>query len=100
VPLLTAVTGDRTAKTYAVASDGEFWVSRTLKTITTLEADSKYVSILVEVDKEDQKLRRKTHMLVQKLRKVSFSFSVKIQPLKRFRCLRINEKMVVELSFS
>jgi len=72
-----AVTGDKTARTCAVASDGEFWVSKVLKTITALEADSKHTSILVEVNKEDQRLRQKTCLLISKLKNVSLSVSGK-----------------------
>jgi len=95
-----AVTGDKTARTCAVASDGEFWVSKVLQAITALEADPKHVSILVEVDKEDQRLRQKTCLLVPKLRNVSLSVSVKIRVLRRLRPLMINKKTPVEPSFS
>ncbi|KAH0584348.1 hypothetical protein H2248_009888 [Termitomyces sp. 'cryptogamus'] len=37
--------GDKTSKMSAAASDGEFWVSKVLKTIQTLMADSKHVSL-------------------------------------------------------
>jgi len=95
-----AVIGDKTARTCAVASDGEFWVSKVLKTITALETDSKHASILVEVDQDDQKLRQKTCLLVPKLRNVSLSVSVNIRVLRKLRPLVINKKTLVELSFS
>ncbi|KAF5358052.1 hypothetical protein D9756_001914 [Leucocoprinus leucothites] len=63
-------TGEKATKVSAVASDGEFWVSKVLKTITALEADIKHVSALVEVDEEDQELRQRSLELVKKLRSV------------------------------
>ncbi|KXN82577.1 DNA polymerase V [Leucoagaricus sp. SymC.cos] len=62
--------GDKTVKTSAVASDGEFWVSKVLKSITALEGDSKHVSLAVEVDEDDQELRQKAQELVKKLKTV------------------------------
>jgi hypothetical protein len=42
-----------------------------LKTITALEADTKHVSSLIEVEGEDQELRQKALGLVKKLNSVS-----------------------------
>ncbi|KAG6919948.1 hypothetical protein DXG01_013297 [Tephrocybe rancida] len=38
--------GDKSSKVSAVASDGDFWVSKVLRTIQTLEEDSKHVTLL------------------------------------------------------
>ncbi|KAF9452265.1 hypothetical protein P691DRAFT_661308 [Macrolepiota fuliginosa MF-IS2] len=66
----TAYPDDKTVKTLAAATDGEFWVSKALNTITTLVAHSKHISVLVEVDEEDQQLRLKAQELVNKLKEV------------------------------
>ncbi|KAG6841689.1 hypothetical protein C0991_008327 [Blastosporella zonata] len=42
--------GDKSSKVSAVASDGEFWVSKVLKTILSLEKDSKHVSLQNPLD--------------------------------------------------
>ena len=61
---------DKTAKVAAVASDGEFWISKVLNTIEELEKDTKHVTPLTEVDDEEQALREKARELVKRLRKV------------------------------
>lgn len=61
----------KAVKVSAVASDGEFWVSKVLNTIATLESDNKHVSTLTEVSEEDQQLRKKAQNIVKKLRAVN-----------------------------
>jgi DNA polymerase phi len=61
--------GDKTSKLSAVASDGDFWMSKVLKTIETLEKDTKHLVPLVEVD-EDQVLYQKAQDVVAKLGRV------------------------------
>jgi DNA polymerase phi len=55
-----------------VASDGDFWVSRALKTIGLLENESKHVSILTEAGEEGQQLRQKAQELAERLKDVTF----------------------------
>jgi DNA polymerase phi len=45
---------DKTSKVAAVASDGEFWVSKVLSTIDKLEKDPAHVSLLANEDDEDE----------------------------------------------
>lgn len=53
-----------------VASNGEFWISRTLETIEVLEKDTKHVNFLEEVDEDDRAVRVKARQLVETLKKV------------------------------
>ena len=71
--LLSRVLGldDKTSKVAAVASDGEFWVSKVLASIANLEQDTKHVSLLSEVDDDDQALRQKARDVIGHLRTVS-----------------------------
>lgn len=70
--------GNTAEKISAVASDGDFWVSRVLKTIALLEKDSKHLSILIEAGDEDRQLRQQAQELAERLKAVRFllSFSV------------------------
>ncbi|KAG6821076.1 hypothetical protein H0H93_007235 [Arthromyces matolae] len=45
-------TDDKTSKMSAVASDGNFWVSRVLDTINTLVSDTKHVSLQNSLDED------------------------------------------------
>ncbi|KIJ68933.1 hypothetical protein HYDPIDRAFT_23808 [Hydnomerulius pinastri MD-312] len=63
--------GDQTRKETAVASDGEFWISKVLATIAQLDKDSKHVNALVDVDEEAQALFAKTQKLIGQLRKTA-----------------------------
>ncbi|KAI0933631.1 hypothetical protein AcW1_005407 [Taiwanofungus camphoratus] len=62
---------DKIAKAPAVASNGEFWVSRVLSTIEELEKDTKHARSLVEVDEDEQRLRVKARQVTDRLRQVS-----------------------------
>lgn len=62
--------GSTTEKVSAVASDGDFWVSRALKTISSLEKERKHVSILFEAGEEAQQLRQKAQELAERLKEV------------------------------
>ncbi|KAF8894690.1 hypothetical protein BD779DRAFT_1609359 [Infundibulicybe gibba] len=61
-------TDGKTVKASAVASDGEFWVSKVLNTIETLESDSKHVSLLAEPHKSDRKLHARAKKSASRLR--------------------------------
>jgi hypothetical protein len=91
---------DKTVKASAVASDGEFWVAKVLKTIKTLEADTKHISILIEVDEEDQSLRQKAQELVVKLKNVILSLSNECSAPadNTLRCPRISVKLLEGLN--
>lgn len=67
---ITHVTGEHTHKETGVASDGEFWTSKTLFTIALLEKDAKHVKPLVAIDEEVQALLAKTDKAINQLRKV------------------------------
>lgn len=41
---------DKTSKMSAVASDGEFWVSKILNTIRTLTEDCKHISLQINLE--------------------------------------------------
>ncbi|OBZ75369.1 DNA polymerase V, partial [Grifola frondosa] len=62
---------NKTSKTSAVASDGQFWVSKVLHTVELLEKDTKHVRLLADVDEEEQELRTKARQLAERLRNVS-----------------------------
>ena len=53
-----------------VGIDGEFWVSRTVKTILLLQKDPKHVSPLVELEEEERDLLTKALKVVGDLEKV------------------------------
>lgn len=57
-------------KVSAVASDGQFWVSKVLNTIERLEKDSKHVTRLTETDEEEEENRQKARELTTRLGKV------------------------------
>lgn len=57
-------------KSSGVALDGEFWVSKVLKTIEQLEGDAKHLSLLVDVDEHLQELYMKAKSITKKLHKV------------------------------
>jgi DNA polymerase phi len=63
--------GDKSAKVSAVASDGEFWVSKVLSTIQNLEKDSKHLSLLNDADEDDLALRTKALQIAARLKSVS-----------------------------
>ncbi|KAG6831186.1 hypothetical protein H0H92_012326 [Tricholoma furcatifolium] len=63
--------GDKTSKMSAVASDGEFWVSKVLKTIQTLNEDSKHVTLLNPLDEEVLMHCTKAHELITQLKNVT-----------------------------
>lgn len=54
--LFTRVTGEHTHKETGVASDGEFWISKTLATIALLDNEDKHVTPLIDVDGEVEDL--------------------------------------------
>lgn len=60
----------KSTKIPAVASDGEFWISKVLSTIDLLEADKKHFSLFTEVDEEDAAIYTKARDTITKLRKV------------------------------
>ncbi|KAJ3538218.1 hypothetical protein NM688_g6552 [Phlebia brevispora] len=59
------------SKIAAVASDGEFWVSKVLTTVDELNQDTKHVKLLSEADEEDKALRQKARELAERLNKIS-----------------------------
>lgn len=67
---------DKSAKVAAVASDGEFWISKVLSTIEQLENDSKHVSLLTELDEEETALHDKARETITELRKVFHIFLI------------------------
>jgi DNA polymerase phi len=70
VLLTLAVDVDKTQKMPGVASDGEFWVSKALATIEMLENDTKHVTLLEDVDAEDQRVRTLARHVVDTLKQV------------------------------
>lgn len=68
---------DKTSKIAAVASDGEFWVSKVLASINKLEKDPKHVGILSAVDEDDLNLRQKARSLIERLGQVSVRLDLK-----------------------
>jgi DNA polymerase phi len=64
--------GDKATKVCAVASDGQFWISKVLNSIDRLEKDTKHVTLMEEVAEDDNKEQRTTVQdLCAKLREVS-----------------------------
>ncbi|KAF9477373.1 hypothetical protein BDN70DRAFT_914180 [Pholiota conissans] len=61
---------DKLIKLAAVASNGEFWISKVLARIEQLENDTKHASLLTELDEEDQILHGKARDTISKLRKI------------------------------
>lgn len=70
---LTLSEGKSVVKIPGAASDGRFWVDRVLSTIELLEKDTKHVTILTEVDEEDQASRSKARQLTARLKTVGRS---------------------------
>ncbi|THG98713.1 hypothetical protein EW026_g3515 [Hermanssonia centrifuga] len=64
-------TGDKTVKVAAVASDGQFWVSKVLSSIGRLEKDEKHVSPLSEAEEGDKAIRGEARALIERLNKIS-----------------------------
>ncbi|KAL1748073.1 DNA polymerase phi-domain-containing protein [Schizophyllum fasciatum] len=68
---ITVKTEDGKAnKLSGTTTDGDFWVSRILSNIDTLEQDAKHVTPLADIDAEEQQLRTKAKETIAKLRKV------------------------------
>ena len=63
----------KSSKVAAVASDGRFWVSRVLSTISELEKDVKHVKPLNEADEEEAEQRQKAREILGRLKDVSAS---------------------------
>lgn len=53
-----------------VASNGEFWISRALRTIETLEKDTKHVSLLVGADEDDVAVRDEARQMIKTLKEM------------------------------
>ncbi|KAJ7109235.1 DNA polymerase phi-domain-containing protein [Mycena epipterygia] len=68
---LKLVDEDQTIKCPAIASDGEFWVSKVVASIERLQEDTKRVTLLTDRDEEDVALHAKVQDTVQKLKGVS-----------------------------
>lgn len=62
--------GDKSVKTHAVASDGEFWIAKVISTISQLEEDKKHVALLENAEEEEHALRVKAKETVESLRKI------------------------------
>ncbi|GLB35405.1 putative DNA polymerase phi [Lyophyllum shimeji] len=63
--------GDKSSKVSAVASDGEFWVSKVLRTILVLEQDSEHVALQNPLDDDVLALRNKAQEIAAHLRTVT-----------------------------
>lgn len=63
--------GDQTHKEAGVASDGQFWISKTLATLARLDKDSKHVSPPVSLDEETQTSLGKAQKQLENLASVS-----------------------------
>ncbi|CAL1703687.1 unnamed protein product [Somion occarium] len=64
-------TDDKNIKVSAVASDGQFWVSKVLSTIERLDKDTKHVRRIVEAEEEEEELRQKARELASRLSKIT-----------------------------
>lgn len=64
------MSGEHTHKETGVASDGEFWTSKTLATIALLDKDAKHVKPIIDVDEDVKALLAKTEKVIGRLRKV------------------------------
>lgn len=51
----------------AVASDGDFWISKVLSRIEELEGDKKHVSLAVDIDEDDCVLFTKAREMITTL---------------------------------
>jgi hypothetical protein len=65
-----AADGDKSQKVSGTASDGEFWVSKALSTIEALEKDTKHVTLLEVIDKDDKLIRTSARHAVDNLKQV------------------------------
>lgn len=54
-----------------VASDGEFWVAKVLRTVEQLRKDVKHVEFIQELDESEQELTDKAGAVAEKLHKAS-----------------------------
>ena len=68
----TQAAGEQTHKEAGVASDGEFWTSKTLSTIALLDKDAKHVKPLIDIHEDVQTLLAKTEKIIGQLRKVQY----------------------------
>ena len=68
--------GEKTSKVPSVASDGEFWTSKVLKTIKRLEKDKGHVEFLAESAEENEAMHSKVREISEGLRKVWLIFLV------------------------
>lgn len=64
--------GEKAVKVAGVASDGELWMSKVLKTIDKLEADTKHVTLRVQPSPEARELQVKAREILLRLREVGF----------------------------
>jgi DNA polymerase phi len=60
----------RTLKVSGVASDGEFWISKALTIVEMLKNDTKYVTLLEDVDEEVERIRALARHTVDNLKQV------------------------------
>lgn len=60
-------------KVAAVASDGQFWISRVLASIASLETDSKHATFLGDIGDDEKALREKARRLSDRLGKVQLN---------------------------
>lgn len=87
-------TGDKLTKVAAVASDGEFWISKVLSTIEELENDKKHAAILTKVDEEDVTLHAHARDTILKLRKVGSIYCPVCMLLTEFRYRMTNKNLL------
>ena len=94
---------DKTAKVAAVAPDGQFWISKVLSTIEELEKDTKHVTLLSEVDEDEQAVRRKARELIERLHKVRahprFQQSVSLTSSGRYQTRRLTRPRALSCYF-
>ncbi|KAF8061577.1 DNA polymerase phi-domain-containing protein [Lyophyllum atratum] len=69
--LLSCVVRRKIIESPSVASDGEIWVSKVLRTIQALEEDTKHVSLQNPLEGEDLTLRTKAQEIATRLRTVT-----------------------------
>ncbi|EJD05959.1 uncharacterized protein FOMMEDRAFT_104342 [Fomitiporia mediterranea MF3/22] len=60
--------GRKAAKTSGVASDGEFWIAKVLKTILELEKDMKHAEPLHELGEDELKIRKQALSAIETLK--------------------------------
>jgi DNA polymerase phi len=63
----------KTSKVIAAASDGEFWIVKTLSTLERVAKDSKHATFLAEVDTEETDSRAKARQTMASLKTASSS---------------------------